>query len=191
MIHYNGDRGAKILRENGMKKLAINCTDLEEAFELSDFEANAYLDTETGAVIIIMDETNMELEALITEGDDLETVLSKLRGNETLSDWERQMLIAVAEFEFANDLDRYKMIPRQDSRDGYRDMQEYTWSLEDERLRELLEVAIKGSGAFRRFKDVLLRYPKAQENWFKFRDERLNKRMMDWLAAQDIEPEFK
>jgi hypothetical protein len=50
------------------------------------------------------------------------------------------------------------MIPKQDSRDGYQDMQEYIWSLEDEHLRELLEVAIQGSGAFRRFKDVLSKW---------------------------------
>jgi len=83
------------------------------------------------------------------------------------------------------------MIPKQDSRDGYQDMQEYIWSLENEHLRELLEVAIQGSGAFRHFKDVLSRYPETQENWFRFRDERENLRMRDWLASQGIEPEFE
>ena len=53
------------------------------------------------------------------------------------------------------------------------------WSVEDEHLRELLEVAIQGAGAFRRFKDVLFRYPSAQENWFKFRDERELQRMLN------------
>ncbi len=67
---------------------------------------------------------------------------------------------------------RYRMLPQQDARDGYQDMQDYIESLEDEHLRELLEVAIQGSGAFRRFKDVLYRYPEAQGNWFKFREER-------------------
>jgi hypothetical protein len=70
-------------------------------------------------------------------------------------------------------------------------MQEYIWSLEDEHLHELLEVAIQGSGAFRRFKDVLYRYPEAQDNWFKFRDEREQRRMLDWLASEGIEPEFE
>jgi len=78
---------------------------------------------------------------------------------------------------------RYRMIPKQNSRDGYQDMQEYIWSLEDEHLRELLETAIQGSGAFRRFKDVLSRYPKAQQNWFRFRDECQKRRITDWLRA--------
>ena len=70
-------------------------------------------------------------------------------------------------------------------------MQEYIGSLEDEHLRALLEIAIQGSGAFRRFKDVLYRYPEAQENWFKFRDAREYQRMLDWVASEDIEPEFE
>lgn len=174
-----------------MKKLAIKRTDLEEAFELSNFDSTAYFDTETGVVIIIMDETKMELEEVIADGDNLAVVLSKLRGDETLSERERQVLIAAVEIEFADNLDRYKMIPRQDSREGYRDMQKYIRTLDDDHLSELLEAAIQGSGAFRRFKDVLYRHPEARQNWFKFRDERLKRRMVSWLKSQEIEAEFE
>lgn len=174
-----------------MRKLKIDRMDFETAFELSDFGSEAYLDSETGAVIIVTDETNMQLEPFISEDDHLETVLSKVRADETLHDWEREMLIAAAEVEFADNLERYKHIPKQDSHDGYQDMQTYIGSLEDGYLRELLEVAIHGSGAFRRFKDVLGRYPEARQAWFKFRDEREKRRMTDWLAEEGIEPEFE
>jgi hypothetical protein len=174
-----------------MRKLKINRSDFVTAFELGDLEATSYLDTETGTVIIMEDYASTQLEKYLSEGDELDAVLANLRGDETLYDWERDMLIAVAEVEFSRDLDRYKLIPRQDSRDGYRDMQEYVWSLEDAHLREVLEVAIQGSGAFRRFKDALYRYPEAEENWFKFRDERVQQRMIDWLESEGIEPEFE
>jgi hypothetical protein len=85
---------------------------------------------------------------------------------------------------------RYLMIPKQDSREGYRDMQAFIETLGDAPLGELLEVAIHGAGAFRRFRDVLRRYPAAQDDWFKFRDERERERLLDWLASEDIEPEF-
>jgi hypothetical protein len=113
-----------------------------------------------------------------------------LQAHTDLADIDRQQLLDAARVEGDAD-NRYRMIPKQDSRDGYRGMQEYIWSLEAEHLRELLEVAIQGSGAFRRFKDVLSRYPEAQEIWFRFRDERENRRMIDWLASQGIEPEFE
>ena len=54
-------------------------------------------------------------------------------------------------------------------------------------MRELLEVAIAGEGAFRRFKDVLARFPQERERWFHFQQERLFGRIRDWLEANGIE----
>jgi hypothetical protein len=172
-----------------MRKHKINRMDFETAFELSSYEMTAYLDTETGAVIFVEDYVADQLEELLAD-EDGEGVESVLLTQTDLSDIERQQLLDAVRVEGDTD-NRYRMIPKQDSRDGYQDMQEYIWSLEDEHLRELLEVAIQGSGAFRRFKDVLSRYPEAQEIWFRFRDERERRRMTDWLASQGIEPEFE
>ena len=172
-----------------MRKLKINRMDFETAFELSSYETTAYLDTETGVVIFVEDYVVDQLEELLADVDS-EDIEAVLQTQADLTDIERQQLLDAARIE--GDVDnRYRMIPKQDSRDGYRDMQEYIWSLEDEHLRELLEVAIQGSGAFRRFKDVLYRYPEAQENWFRFRDEREKQRISDWLASQGVEPEFE
>ena len=172
-----------------MRKLKINRIDFETAFELNSYETTAYLDTETGTVIFVEDYVVDQLGELLANEDD-DDIEAVLREHNELSDIERQQLVDAARVEGDAD-NRYRMIPKQDSRDGYQDMQEYIWSLEDEHLRELLEVAIQGSGAFRRFKDVLSRYPETQENWFRFRDEREKQRMTDWLASQGVEPEFE
>lgn len=55
-------------------------------------------------------------------------------------------------------------------------------------LREKLELALDGSGAFRRFKNVLLEFPEERERWFAFRDARLHEAAREWLADHDIEP---
>lgn len=172
-----------------MRKLKINRIDFETAFELSSYETTAYLDTETGAVIFVEDYVADQLEEMLTD-EDGEGVESVLQAQTDLSNIDRQQLLNAARIEGDAD-NRYRIIPKQDSRNGYQDMQEYIWSLEDEHLRELLEIAIQGSGAFRRFKDVLSRYPEAQEIWFRFRNERENRRIRDWLASQGIEPEFE
>jgi len=71
---------------------------------------------------------------------------------------------------------------------------EYGWMVEfaetvaDRRLREKLDVALDGRGAFRRFKDVLADYPAERERWFAFHDTRLRQAMEEWLADHDIEP---
>ena len=82
--------------------------------------------------------------------------------------------------------DRYEPIPRAESHEGYRDIQYFIATVEDKHLVELLEVAINGKGAFRRFKDVLLNYPQERERWFQFRDERMEERALEWLESIDV-----
>ncbi|SFO49323.1 Uncharacterised protein family (UPF0158) [Pseudonocardia ammonioxydans] len=69
------------------------------------------------------------------------------------------------------------------SRAGYRDMCEFiTTTVPDEDRRDRLEIAIQGRGAFRRFKDVLARWPGELERWFGFSEERQRGRARAWLA---------
>jgi hypothetical protein len=77
--------------------------------------------------------------------------------------------------------DRYELVPKADSNEGYGDMEDFIYTVEDEHLAELLMVAINGRGAFRRFKDVLLNYPEARDRWFSFKDKRVQQRALEWL----------
>jgi hypothetical protein len=67
-----------------------------------------------------------------------------------------------------------------------RNMQAFIATVEDDHLSELLEVAINGKGAFRRFKDVLLNYPEERERWFQFKDDRMKERALEWLDDIDV-----
>ncbi len=84
------------------------------------------------------------------------------------------------------DSDRYERIPEAESHEGYEDMVEFIATVKDERLVELLEVAINGKGAFRRFKDVLLNYPEERERWFQFKDDRVQEKALEWLSDIDV-----
>ena len=72
-------------------------------------------------------------------------------------------------------------IPQVESHDEYNLMVEFAATVGDRHLRELLEVALDGRGAFRRFKNVLARDPKERESWFAFRDEDLRRQIDAWL----------
>jgi hypothetical protein len=74
------------------------------------------------------------------------------------------------------------------SRVEYGWMAEFTATVRDPRLRDRLEVALDGRGAFRRFKNVLLDFPAERERWFAFRDRHLQEAMWEWLGDQDVEP---
>jgi hypothetical protein len=82
--------------------------------------------------------------------------------------------------------DCYELIPKAESHEGYEDMQDFIATVEDEHLAELLDVATNGKGAFRRFKDVLLGYPEERERWFKFKDDRMQERALEWLDDIDV-----
>ncbi|MDI9606655.1 MAG: UPF0158 family protein [Atribacterota bacterium] len=82
--------------------------------------------------------------------------------------------------------DRYEPIPKAESSEDYDDMVDFISTVEDEHLVELLEVAIDGKGAFRRFKDVLARYPEEKERWYRFKNERMKERAISWLEAIGI-----
>ena len=173
-----------------MKKLNINRLDFELAFELTGNETTAYLDSKSGEILFVEEYSVSQLDKLLTDEESLDAILVIIQAQEDLRDDERVPLLHAARVR-ADTENRYLMIPKQDSREGFRDMEDYIESLTDEHLRELLSVAILGSGAFHRFKDILFDYPEAETNWFKFYELREQKRISDWFASEEIEPVFE
>ena len=137
----------------------VNFEELRFAMEDASYEHQYFLDTETGEVILVSDYDDEEEST--------------------------QRLEAIDEAEPG----RYLQVPRAESSDGYEDMQEFIDTVGDKQLQELLEVAIQGKGAFRRFKDVLARDPAEQQRWFAFQMERLNARAREWLAEEGVRAE--
>jgi hypothetical protein len=74
------------------------------------------------------------------------------------------------------------------SREQYRWMEEFIEIAEEPNLKDKLNIAIDGKGAFRRFKDVLVGYPVERERWFAKRAAKLRAHMVEWLTAKRIEP---
>lgn len=72
------------------------------------------------------------------------------------------------------------------SRDAYTDLEDFTARVRDPRARDLLERAIAGRGAFRRFKDTLFEFPELRETWFEFHDVRMERRALRWLADEGL-----
>lgn len=77
------------------------------------------------------------------------------------------------------------------SGDGYRDMEDFIDTVSDPRRGEMLEVAIAGRGAFRRFKEVLARWPGELERWHLFSEERTRGRARVWLAGMGRRPAIR
>jgi len=69
---------------------------------------------------------------------------------------------------------------------GYGDMEAFIGRVGDARARDLLQRAIEGRGAFRRFKDTLLELPDLRAAWFAFHDARTERRVLEWLVDEGI-----
>lgn len=149
---------------NGQQSRPTVRVDFEElrfAMEDASYEHQYFLDTETGEVI------------LISEYDDDEESTQRLE--------------AIDEAEPG----RYPQVPRAESSDGYQDMREFIDTVGDKQFQQLLEVAIHGKGAFRRFKNVLARDPAEQHRWFAFQMERMDTPVREWLADEGVRSEPK
>ena len=75
--------------------------------------------------------------------------------------------------------------PRYDEIDAYSIMVRFTDSLKNKRAKELLSVALKGRGAFRRFKDTLHHLDLTDE-WYAFQNEAYIEIAREWCEENDI-----
>lgn len=72
------------------------------------------------------------------------------------------------------------------SGESYGDMEDFIERVADGRPRELLQRAIAGRGAFRRFKDTLHEFPELRKEWFAFHDARMARRAIEWLRDEGL-----
>lgn len=77
-------------------------------------------------------------------------------------------------------------IRRTESHESYRDMADFVASVHRRRAADLLDRAINGPGAFRRFKDTLGEFPDLRDTWFRFRDARGRRRALTWLVGEGL-----
>ncbi len=174
-----------------LRPLAVNIDELIAAAENTSIDMLYFLDLETGAVVLVRSDTNSELQALcekLAEAGDTECQgLARAVAESDLSDWQKLDVLKADEVE-AGFGKRLVRVPQTDSHEAYGVMQDFIPTVRSDRLQEQLWDAIHGRGPFRRFKAVLGRDRKELERWFKFKDEAMCERMIDWLHSEGIEP---
>jgi Uncharacterised protein family (UPF0158) len=164
-------------------------SDLEDAFIDSSYQHHYWLDKRTGEVLFVDEEIARSLE----RGEDLSNAPKWQR---EFIEQARRVMRAFGELPGQEDdgeinLERFVEIPKRESRDGYEDMVDFAETVTNPHLRDLLAVALRGKGAFRRFKDVLLGYPAERERWFELESRRERERIEAWAREQDVEIDFE
>ena len=133
----------------------IDAEMLDIALSTTD-ESTAYLNIETGAIVYFTDDE--EIEAQQNQGVTLDDVI----GN-----------------------DSYVLIEPISSRESYSWMEDFINEIvepRDTQAAEKLSIAIRGKGAFRRFKDVLRMVDEQWlKAWYTWEEEQRNKSIQQWI----------
>lgn len=85
-------------------------------------------------------------------------------------------------------IEDYIPLPGQYDIHEYRMMENFIYELPGGRAQDALEAAIRGKGAFRRFKDRLYDF-NLQEKWYKYREVCYERVARDWCERFGIEIE--
>lgn len=65
-------------------------------------------------------------------------------------------------------------------------MERFALSVNNEEISDSLYTAIKGRGAFRRFKDEVRRFG-IEEDWYRYRDEKFKELAIEWCEDNKID----
>ena len=77
---------------------------------------------------------------------------------------------------------RFFGLPSQSDINEYSIMEHFIWSLPGGQIQDTLENAIRGRGAFRRFKDAINRYG-IEQSWYDYQDEAYREAAVRWCEG--------
>lgn len=175
-----------------MKKLRVNFDEIQKAKEdvLRD-TFDYFLDMETGEVIEFSEEILSEIKSRLYGsdsdeiGDDIEYI--EFDEEPDLPDWMEDEVELALEI-LLDEEGRYVRIPERKPTMAYKSMADFIETVEDPVLREELSTALNGKGAFRRFKDVLIYYPKERKRWHGYNAKAMKIEIIKWLSSTGVEP---
>ena len=95
----------------------------------------------------------------------------------------------MADYNIAKDIlenfDNYIPLPDKQEIDEYSIMEEFSENYPDAHIRDCLSIAISGKGAFRRFKDTVIRFG-IQTDWYAYRDAAFLEFARSWCNQYEI-----
>ena len=147
----------------------VKLQDIIEGLEFLTDEGTSYLNTVTGEVVYV---TTEELRAAEEE-----------QPLEDFPEWQHDAIRIAGEIILS---DHYLPLPDRFEIHEYSIMERFCLSIDDEDMRDDLCDAIRGRGAFRRFKDRMQVYGMAEE-WYRYRDAALREIAMAWCEAHGLQ----
>jgi len=142
-----------------------------EEIEFQSDEHSSYLNRKTGEVFTIgFEEMSAAEEELPLEEFPI---------------WQQEVIMKTKEILAAED---YILLPSKFDINDWEIMERFCDSVADPALGKMLDSAIRGGGAFRRFKEMIREY-ELVDQWTEFREEALKEILIDWCENNGIDYE--
>ena len=148
----------------------VKLDDITDALEDQSEEGGAYLDKDTGEVVILSEEDFYAAR----EGNAIEDY----------PDWQHNHILFAQRVE--NEDANLIALPSKFDIHEYHIMKEYCHSIEDEDISRELSYSLRGSGAFRRFKDTI-QHLNIADNWYAYREKALRNIAIEWCEENKVE----
>jgi hypothetical protein len=174
-----------------MKKLNVNFDEIQKAMEdISRDSFDYYLDKETGEIIMLSEEVLNEAKARLYD-DELDEIDEDIEYIEydvvpDIPDWMLDEIDLAIEV-LLDESGRYIRIPERNSDKAFQTMVMYVGKVNDMALKEKLSHALNGRGSFRKFKDILLNFPKERKRWHGFNAKVMKKEIAEWLNSVGVD----
>ncbi|GBE00315.1 hypothetical protein BMS3Abin07_02366 [bacterium BMS3Abin07] len=178
--------------DSGPVGLEVNFDRIQKAMEdVRRDSFDYYLDTITGKVISIpvnlFDDTLKHLyKEEIPDDDPYDNIEfdSELdTGAELPLDMLDELEVAIS---VIHETERYIRIPERDKSEAFGCMKVFAESRTGDKLKKSLLKALDGEKAFRRFKDVLIKYPEERKKWNRFNAKKIHNVIRRWLKTCKI-----
>ena len=147
--------------------IVLALRDIVDAIESQSNEGEAYLNPETGEIILVTEDER----ALVEQGG----------SDHDLPDWQRELIPKVRE---ALESDRSLALPDRFEVHEWAIMERFSQE-QNERARKVLLGAVHGSGAFRHFRTAVERLG-LLDTWYRCRDEAIQQIARDWLEEHKL-----
>jgi hypothetical protein len=147
----------------------VSLHDVIDHMELASDEATSYINRKTGELIALTD----EVVAMAEEPDKAAEA----------AEWQKDLLPKAQEVLASQD---FIPLPGKFEIHEWSIMERFARSLTDTSVRDELDAALHGRGAFRRFKDAVHRLGIADE-WYRLREAALEEIAIEFLEAHEIE----
>ena len=156
--------------------VVVSLRDLVDELQMLSHESYAYLNKETGKVISISNDDFSMLENINDDEFEVENDDELAENSDSEIDFFQEVK------KIAESDDDYVKLPSSFDIHEYEIMERFCLSIANARISNALLDKIRGSGAFRRFKDTIYRYG-IENDWFKYKDEAYKEMAISWLES--------